>query len=121
MRIDVLEFDQAPGEVPRRNLNHVKAEILVKKWRWAVRVNRTTIKLIVSHTWAVIKAAVRPELPKTFIYQPTYIPATLPPPEVPGVVFKEPVSSIWRKDPSSPSLAVRFLPFEEMQANLLGA
>jgi hypothetical protein len=98
-------------------LSKSKAETLIKGLRWAVTLSRDTAQLTVAHAWSVIKAALRPILPKPHSpVRPSYIPETLPSPEVPGVIFKEPVSAIWRKDPASQSLAVRFLPIEEVFA-----
>jgi hypothetical protein len=37
--------------------------------------------------------------------------------EIPGIIFKEPASAAWRKDPASRALSVRFLPPEEVFAN----
>ena len=119
MKIGVLELDQAPGEVPRHTLSRSKAKVLVHGMRWAVHVSRDRIQLRVAHSWSVIKATLKPALPKTPALRRCYIPAKLPPPEIPGILFKEPLSACWRKDPSSPSLAVRQFPFEEMQMRLM--
>jgi hypothetical protein len=116
MKTGILEHDQAPGEVPRHRLNSVaKVEMLIGA-RWAVRLTRDKIKLIVTHSWATIKAALNPHLSKVVRLPSCYIPEILPSPEVPGVIFKEPISASWRKDPASQALAVRYLPIEEVTA-----
>ena len=97
MKINVLELDQTLGEAPRHSLSKTKADLLVKGLRWAVRVSRDTIQLVVAHSWSVIKAALRPILEKpSRPSRPRYIPEILPPSEVPNCWFQQPTSANWR-------------------------
>ena len=72
-------------------------------------------------TWSTVKAALKPVLPKAALPSPLYFPEKMPlaPPLIEDMRFKEPVSALWRKDPSSTSLALRWLPRPHVLASLV--
>ena len=97
MKINVLELDQTLGEAPRHSLSKTKADLLVKGLRWAVRISRDTIQLVVAHSWSVIKAALRPILPKAPHPVSRYIPHDLAWSELPDLNFKVRLSDAGRE------------------------
>jgi hypothetical protein len=97
MKIYVLDFDQAPGEVPRHEISRGKANRLLNEFRWAAPLNRDTIRVIVEKTWSAIKAALRPILPKASRPPSSlYIPKALPFAEIPRTAMKVGLTEVGR-------------------------
>jgi hypothetical protein len=55
MKIQVLEYGQAPSDSPKHSIPGGKARVLVEELRWAERIGKRLIKLTIDRSWSAIK------------------------------------------------------------------